>query len=74
MHLTNYSINKTNAEYTNPTDDEILLDNQASKRTLESLYNTLEQDERDIDVESLKEKIADVCGKVMQLYCPMIEN
>ena len=74
MHLTNYSINKTNSEFKNPTDDEILLDNQASKRTLESLYNTLEQDERDIDVESLKEKIAHVCGKVMQLYCPMIEN
>jgi len=74
MHLTNYSINKTNSEFKNPTDDEILLNNQASKRTLESLFNTLEQDERDIDVESLKEKIAYVCGKVMQLYCPMIEN
>ena len=27
MHLTNYAINKTNAEYQNPSDEEILLDN-----------------------------------------------
>lgn len=74
MHLTNYSINKTNAEYTNPTDDEILLDNQASKRTLQSLYDTLRQDERGIDVELLKSRVAEVCGKVMQVYCPIIEN
>ena len=65
MHLTNYSINKTNAGYENPTEDEILLDNQGSKRTLESLYETLRADERGIDVDLLKSRIAGVMGKVM---------
>jgi len=53
MHLTNYCINKTNADYENPADSDILLDNQGSKRTLQSLYDTLQRDERGIDVELL---------------------
>ena len=62
MHLTNYSINKTNAEYTNPTEDEILLDNQGSKRTLQSLYDTLASDERGIDVDEIKASITVAVG------------
>ena len=34
MHLTNYSINKTNDNYVHPSADEILLDNNGTKRTL----------------------------------------
>ena len=75
MHLTNYCINKTSLDYVNPTDEEILLDNQGSKRTLESLWDTLRSDEeRDIDVEELKEGVAAACGKVCQIYAPMIEH
>ena len=38
MHLTNYCINKANPNYENPRDEDILLDNAGSKRTLESLF------------------------------------
>ena len=41
MHLTNYSINKTNENYIHPNADEILVDNNGTKRTLQSLYQTL---------------------------------
>lgn len=75
MHLTNYSINKTNtADYINPTDEEVLLDNQGSKRTFASLWDTLNSDEREIDVEQIQEDIAEVCGKIIQIYGPMIEH
>ena len=52
MHLTNYSINKANEDYVHPSEDEILLDNDGTKRTLSSLYETLEKAE--IDVETIK--------------------
>ena len=63
MHLTNYSINKANEDYVHPSEDEILLDNDGTKRTLSSLYETLEKAE--IDVETIKQNIAETCGKTM---------
>ena len=74
MHLTNYTLNKMSADFVQPAEHEILTDNQGSKRTLQSLYDTLSQEDRGIDVNLLKERIADVCSKVMQIYGPMIEN
>ena len=41
MHLTNYSINKMNKEYVKPSEEDILLENHATKRTMTSLYETL---------------------------------
>ena len=41
MHLTNYSINKMNEEYVKPSEEDILLENDATKRTMTSLYETL---------------------------------
>ena len=38
MHLTNYSINKTNENYVHPSAEDILLDNDGTKRTLASLF------------------------------------
>lgn len=38
MHLTNYSINKTNEDYVHPAAEDILLDNDGTKRTFASLY------------------------------------
>jgi len=38
MHLTNYSINKMSDDYIHPTAEDLLLDNQGTKRTLSSLY------------------------------------
>ena len=54
MHLTNYSINKTSAQYQNPSAEEILHANNGSKRTLSSLWDSLNNDSRGIDVEKLK--------------------
>ena len=74
MHLTNYCINKLSPDYQNPTDEEILLDNQGNKRTMASLWDTLSKDPRQIDIEELKAKIAYACGKVMEVYGPMMEH
>ena len=41
MHLTNYSINKTNENYIHPTEEEVLVGNDGTKRTLQSLFQTL---------------------------------
>ena len=55
MHLTNYSINKTNENYVHPNSEDILVDNDGTKRTLQSLYETLT--EKGIDVDKVKENI-----------------
>ena len=71
MHLTNYSINKTNENYIHPSAEEILVDNNGTKRTLQSLYQTLT--EMGINVEEIKENIARTCGKTLEIYGPLIE-
>ena len=72
MHLTNYSINKTNEDYVHPGAEEILVENNATKRTLSSLYSTLRA--AGIDDEEVKESIAYTCTKIMEMYCPLIEQ
>jgi len=72
MHLTNYAINKTNESFQHSNSEEILVSNKGTKRTLTSLYDTLEQ--RGIDVDTLKVSIKQTCSKVMQIYGPMIEH
>ena len=42
MHLTNYSINKQSEDYVHPSAEDILITNDGTKRTLTSLYGTLE--------------------------------
>ena len=71
MHLTNYSINKTNENYVRSNVEEILVANNATKRTLQSLYHTLA--EMGIDVDLVKENIASTCRKTMEMYGPLIE-
>ena len=63
MHLTNYSINKMNEDYVHPSAEEILLDNDGTKRTLSSLFETLTA--QGVDVEMIKNNIANTCGKTM---------
>ena len=63
MHLTNYSINKMNDEYIKPSEGDIMMDNDATKRTLTSLYETLAA--QGIDVQQIKANIAGACGKIM---------
>ena len=71
MHLTNYSINKLNDDYVHPEEGDILLSNDATKRTLASLYSTLS--EQGLDVGQIKESIKYTCGKIMEVYAPLIE-
>lgn len=35
IHLTNYSLNKNNPNFTLPTEDDLFKENNASKRTME---------------------------------------
>ena len=72
MHLTNYSVNKTSDDYIHPSAEDILLDNQGTKRTLSSLYQTL--GDKGIDVQKVKDSISYTCGKVMEMYGPLIEH
>ena len=54
MHLTNYAINKTSADYVNPHPEDILIANRGSKRTFASLWDSLRNDGRNINVEKLQ--------------------
>ena len=72
MHLTNYSINKTNENYVHPAAEDILVDNDGTKRTLSSLYETLA--EKGIDTDTIKASITRTCAKTMQMYGPLIEH
>ena len=72
MHLTNYSINKTSEDYVRPTESDILMSNEGTKRTLSSLYQTLQT--KGVDVDKIKESIARTCGQTMQMYGPLIEH
>ena len=72
MHLTNYSINKTNDAYVHPNAEDILVENDGTKRTLQSLYQTLA--EKGIDVQKVKDSISYTCAKTMEIYGPLIEQ
>jgi hypothetical protein len=77
MHLTNYSINKTSEDYVKPSElegknEDIMADNDGTKRTLTSLYDTLSK--KGVDVGLIKENISDTCARIMQVYGPMIEH
>lgn len=72
MHLTNYSINKTNDDYVHPAAEDILVDNDGTKRTFASLYQTLA--DKGIDIDKIKESISYTCAKTMEIYAPLIEQ
>ena len=74
MHLTNYSINKTNeSSYVHTTgQQEILEENKSTKRTLSSLWKSLEK--RGIDVARIQANIAETCGKTVEVYGPLIDQ
>ena len=50
----------------------ILQENGATKRTLTSLWATLEK--KGIDVNQIKRNIADTCGRTMEIYGPLIDQ
>ena len=49
MHLTNYSINKMSNYYVRCTPEQLLEANNATKRTLKSLFASLKADGVDVD-------------------------
>ena len=48
MHLTNHIINMQNEDYVHPEETDLLLPNDSIKRTLNSLYTSLEEDGIDV--------------------------
>ena len=61
-----------NENYVHPEEGDILLSNDATKRTLTSLYSTLQAN--GFDVAQIKENIRYTCGKIMEVYGPLIEQ
>jgi hypothetical protein len=70
MHLTNYSINKHSEDF--KESDNILAINNASKRTLASLFLSLKA--QGVDVEKLRKNIYKTCENALSVYAPMIEH
>lgn len=59
-------------EYIRPRAEEILLKNQATKRTLVSLRQTMH--DKGIDYEKVWSSICEACSKTMEIYAPMIKH
>jgi hypothetical protein len=57
-------------DYQRPKAEEILLPNDGTKRTLESLRKTMEQ--KGLDYQEVWQSIKDTCEKTMAIYGPMI--
>lgn len=73
MHLTNFSLNKQSENFTNEDEvEDIYEPNNASKRTLTSLYKQIEQIKSPESVELLKENITKACTGTAALLQNMI--
>jgi hypothetical protein len=64
MHLTNYSINKTSEDYVKSCSANINEENNGTKRTLSSLFESLSGCEG-VCVDTIQENIEDACARVM---------
>lgn len=53
-----------------PQADQILIENEATKRTLASLRKTFQA--KGLDYEKVWSNIQQACGKTMEIYAPMI--
>ena len=69
MHLTNYAINKSSITYVSDKDiSDIFEPNEASKRTLTSVYKQIAAQFGEAAVENLKASIQDISEGVMSLH------
>ena len=59
-------------EYIRPLPEEILIANEATKRTLFSLWESLKA--KEICVETVQQSIKDACSKVMHVYAPFMQH
>lgn len=69
-HLTNYSLNKMSDDYVMPDASSMLEINDSSKRTLESMWKSLE--EEGIDTHTLKEKLIETICKTVIAMEPIL--
>ena len=76
MHLTNYSLNKNSDTFQQELEvDDIYAPNQASKRTLTSLYKQIGERLPTEDVETLKNNITEACtGTASMLMSMILQN
>ena len=72
MHLTNFSLNKTNKENFIIDNTEFLEENNASKRLLSKLYLTLERS--GIDLSYIERQIEDTVAKCVIAMEPYLSN
>ncbi len=69
-HLTNYSLNKMSDDYVMPEAHNIREINDSSKRTLESMWKSL--DEAGIDTDTLKAKLTEAISKTVIAMEPIL--
>jgi len=70
MHLTNYSLNKVSEGYTESTD--VLHANEASKRSLASLFETMRSE--GVDTEAVWANIKHTLTAVTEVYVQMMQH
>ena len=71
MHLTNYAINKASNNFVKSTGEE---DDAATKRTLTSILQHMEENEKDFCSETMMEKIEDIAVKTSLAVQPALAH
>lgn len=69
-HLTNYCLNRDSEKFVNNKD--FLLNDNGTKRLLSTILNHL--DEKDVDVDEIRDDIKDICTKVVLALQPFLVN
>ena len=71
MHLTNYAINKSSNNFVKSTGED---DDSANKRTLTSIFEYMEEQEKGFDAERMMDKIEDICVKTILAAQPALSH
>ena len=58
--------------YIHPQQEEILSDNNGTKRTLSALYDALSK--QGIDIQTIKSNIELACSRTLQMFAPLSEH
>ena len=75
MHLTNYAVNSKSKHFVHARKEveiDILKHNNSTKRTLSSLYDTLEK--QGVNTKLIKKNIAETCSRICAILAPMLEH
>ena len=72
MHLTNYSVQKMSEAYIRPSAEDILKENNATKRTITSLIASMKR--KGIDSDEVWRSVREACTRTMQFYIPMLQH